>query len=180
MLDTLITSKTRVKLLLKFFLNQDSKSYLRGLEEELSENSNAIRLELNKLTSAGLLESKTEGRQKFYQANIHHPLFPELNSVVRKYLGIDQVIDRVLHELGNVELAFVTGDYAKGMDSGIIDLTIVGDINKNYLNHLVEKTEGLIKRKIRTLVLSNEEFHRLNGSLQTDKALVLWGKTREI
>ncbi|MBN8704520.1 MAG: ArsR family transcriptional regulator [Bacteroidetes bacterium] len=176
MLDTLITSKTRVKLLLKFFLNSETKAYLRGLEEELGENSNAIRLELNRLSKAGLLESATEGRQKFYHANKNHPLFPELHSVVRKYLGIDQVIESVLKNLGDIEFAFVTGDYAKGKDSGIIDLTLVGSVNKDYLNHLVEKTETLIKRKVRTLVLSVNEFDQLTGTLQMDKAIVVWKK----
>jgi len=176
MLDTLITSKTRVKLLLKFFLNAETRAYLRGLEDELGENSNALRLELNRLSKAGLLESSTEGRQKFYHANQNHPLFPELHSVVRKYLGIDQVIESVLKNLGNVEFAFVTGDYARGKDSGIIDLTLVGEVNREYLAHLVAKTEKLIKRKVRTLVLSNEEYSQLAGTLQMEKAIVVWKK----
>ena len=174
MLDSLITSKTRVKLLLKFFLNQGNKAYLRGLEEELGENSNAIRVELNRLTKAGLLESSNEGRQKFYQANSNHPLFPELNSVVKKYLGIDQLIESILNNLGKVELAFITGDYARGKDSGIIDLTLVGEIKKDYLNKLVEKTEALIKRKIRTFVLRSDEFEVLKEQLQIEKSLVIW------
>lgn len=180
MLDSLITSKTRVKLLLKFFLNQDNKSYLRGLEGELGENSNAIRIELNRLTKAGLLETSSEGRQKFYQANKKHPLFPELNSVVKKYLGIDQLIESILGNLGHVDLAFISGDYAKGKDSGIIDLTIVGVINKDYLNKLVEKTESLIKRKIRPLVLSMEEYQNLKDHLDAEKSLVIWAEGKQM
>ena len=180
MLDSLITSKTRVKLLLKFFLNQDNKSYLRGLEGELGENSNAIRIELNRLTKAGLLETSSEGRQKFYQANKKHPLFPELNSVVKKYLGIDQLIESILRNLGHVELAFISGDYAKGKDSGIIDLTIVGTINKDYLNKLVEKTEFLIKRKIRPLVLSMDEYLQLKDHLDAEKSLVIWAEGKQM
>lgn len=180
MLDSLITSKTRVKLLLKFFLNLDNKSYLRGLEGELGENSNAIRIELNRLTKAGLLETTSEGRQKFYQANKKHPLFPELNSVVKKYLGIDQLIESIIANLGHVELAFISGDYARGKDSGIIDLTIVGTINKDYLNKLVEKTESLIKRKIRPLVLSLEEYQHLKDHLDAEKSLVIWAEGKQM
>ena len=58
MLDSLITSKTRIKLLLKFFLNSSMKAYLRGLAEEFGESTNAIRLELNHLEEAGLLKSE--------------------------------------------------------------------------------------------------------------------------
>lgn len=179
MLDTLITSKTRVKLLLKFFLNMENKSYLRGLEEELGENSNAIRVELNRLTKAGLLEQSTEGRQKFYKANQNHPLFPELNSVVKKYLGIDKLIESILSNLGKVELAFISGDYAKGKDSGIIDLTIIGTINKDYMNKLVEKTESIISRKIRPLVLTVEEYDKLKERWTKEKSLVLWANGKE-
>jgi len=92
MLDSLITSKTRIKLLLKFFLNSETKAYLRGLAEELGESTNAVRVELNRLTKAGLLEICVDGRTKLYQANTKHTLFPELHSLVRKYLGIDQLV----------------------------------------------------------------------------------------
>ena len=69
MLDTLITSKTRIKLLLKFFLNSNSSSYLRGLESEFGESSNAIRLELNKFEKAGLLTTTTNGNKKMFKAD---------------------------------------------------------------------------------------------------------------
>ena len=175
MLDSLITSKTRIKLLLKFFLNSETKAYLRGLAEELGESTNAVRVELNRLTKAGLLQISSDGRTKLYRANTEHTLFPELNSLVRKYLGIDQVVDNVLVQLGTVELAFITGDYARGIDSGIIDLIIVGKIeNHEFLQHLVDKAEEVIKRKIRVLVLNKEELARLKEKLKVDKALVVW------
>jgi len=58
MIEALISSKTRIKLLLKFFLNSSNKSYLRGLESEFGDSTNGIRLELNKLEEAGLLTTK--------------------------------------------------------------------------------------------------------------------------
>ena len=63
MIESLISSKTRVKLLLKFFLNSKNSSYLRGLESEFGESTNAIRIELNKLEDAGLLSSNLEGNK---------------------------------------------------------------------------------------------------------------------
>ena len=54
MLDSLITSKTRVKLL-KFFMNPETRSYLRSLAEEFGESTNAVRVELNRLEKAGIL-----------------------------------------------------------------------------------------------------------------------------
>lgn len=175
-LNSLITSKTRVKLLLKFFLNQETQAYLRSLADEFGESTNAVRVELNRLTKAGLLETETDGRTKLYRANTAHSLFPDLHSLVKKYMGIDQVIERVLSQLGTVELAFITGDYAKGNDSGIIDVVMVGKINRDYLAQLIEKTELLIKRKIRPLVLTREELSEMREQLKLDKALVVWGE----
>jgi hypothetical protein len=149
---------------------------LRGLADEFGDSTNAIRVELNRLTNAGLLKSEDDGRTKQYIANKDHPLFPDIHSIIMKLTGIDQVIDIVLSKLGNVELAFVTGDYAKGVDSGIIDIVVVGEIDRQYFQKLIEKAEELIKRKIRSLILNNVEFEKLKSMLQVENAVVVWGK----
>ena len=80
MIETLISSKTRIKLLLKFFLNSKNTAYLRNLEEEFGESTNAIRLELNKFEKAGFIASVSEGNKKLFQVNKKHALF---NSICR-------------------------------------------------------------------------------------------------
>ncbi|MBK8611204.1 MAG: hypothetical protein IPL84_15000 [Chitinophagaceae bacterium] len=114
MIETLISSKTRVKLLLKFFLNSRTKAYLRSLETEFEESTNAIRLELNRFEKAGMLESDMEGNKKFFKANPKHPLFSNLQQIVRKYVGIDTIIENVINNLGQVEEVYVTGQFARG------------------------------------------------------------------
>lgn len=131
LLESLITSKTRVKLLLKFFMNTETRAYLRGLADEFGDSINAVTIELNRLTQAGILRTEPDGRTKLYMANKNHPLFPDLKNLIKKYTGIDQLIDQVLAKLGKVEFACIVGDYAKGIDSGIIDLVIVGDIDNS-------------------------------------------------
>ena len=64
MIEALISSKTRIKLLLKFFLNSSNRAYLRGLEEEFVESTKAIRLELNNLEKAGMLSIDVHGNKK--------------------------------------------------------------------------------------------------------------------
>ena len=68
MLDTIITSKTRIKLLMKFFLNPGTKAYLRELAAEFGESTNSVRIELNRLTDAKLLKSTNFGRKIIYSA----------------------------------------------------------------------------------------------------------------
>jgi len=131
-------------------------------------------VELNRLTEAGLLESKQKGRSINYRVNKKHTLFPDIQNIVKKYLGIDEIVESIIKELGNVEVALITGDYAQGIDSGLIDLVLVGDIDKPYLQQLVEKAEELIHRKIRTLVLDQEEFAKLRDKFEKEKTLLLW------
>ncbi|HAG16296.1 MAG TPA: transcriptional regulator [Bacteroidales bacterium] len=177
MLDALITSKTRIKLLVKFFLNSSSESYLRNLEEEFGESTNAIRVELNKFELAGLLNSRTAGNKKLFRANTHHPLFPEIHNLLLKHLGFDQIIEKVVNKLGDVKQVFLVGKFAKGIDTEIIDIIFMGDeINKNYLIDLVEKTEKLIKRKVRYLVFTPKEMRQYLAQKPSTDFLLLWEK----
>jgi DNA-binding FadR family transcriptional regulator len=106
LLTGLIASKTRIKLLMRFFFNPEARSYLRELAKEFNVSSNAVREELNQLKKTDLLISEKNGRQVFYKANTEHALFPELKSMVSKVMGIDQVIDSIITRLGNLERAY--------------------------------------------------------------------------
>lgn len=179
MLESLITSKTRLKLLLRFFLNPGTLGYLNELANEFNESSNAVRIELNRLSKANLIKSKNDGRTKVYQANKSHPLFNEIHNLIKKNIGIDQIVN-FINQLGDVKAAFITGDYAKGKDTGIIDLVIVGKINQNFLSGLISATEQAIKRKIRSLVLNESEYDNLKENLKLNKALVVWENKKGI
>ena len=175
MLDTLITSKTRLKLLLKFFLNSRSKSYLRQLESEFGESSNAIRLELNRFEKANLLTTSAKGNKKYYKANTRHPLFPDINNILMKYVGFDQIITKVIRKLGNLKSAYIVGDFAQGRDNHIIDLIFVcNGINREYLARLVGKVEKEITRKIRYVIFNEEEFKNYATNMSEEKVLLLW------
>lgn len=160
--------------MLKLFLNPDISAHLRGLATEFGESSNSIRVELNRLTDAGMLESQKQGRTIAYKANKNHMLFPEISSIVRKYTGLDQIVEGIVNQLGEVEMALITGDYARGYDSGLVDLVIVGQIDYDLLNSLVQKSECIINRKIRTLVLNMHEFDTLKGKMESDSYFIIW------
>ena len=177
LLSGLISSKTRVKILIRFFLNPQARSYLRELAKEFNVSTNAVREELNQLTQTQLLKAEKNGRNVFYSANAEHALFPELRSMVQKVMGIDRVIEGIVERLGNLEKAFLIADYAEGKDNGIIDILLVGTIDDYHLNDLTRKTERYIGRKIRYLVLDREEASALWPSLQKRPHILLWEKT---
>ena len=170
----LISSRTRIKLLIRLFFNPKTRSYLRELAKEFGVSTNSVREELNQLTHTNLLKSEKNGRQVFYMANEDHPLFPELKSMVSKVMGMDQVIDGIINRLGDLERAYLIDDYAEGKDTGIIDLLLVGDIDRYHLSDLSKKTERYIKRKIRSLVLSREEYQALLPDLNKRPRLLVW------
>jgi len=166
LLSGIIGSKTRIKLLVRLFFNPLTRSYLRELAKEFDVSTNAVREELNQLSGAHLLTHEKHGRQVLYKANENHPLFSELRSMVSKVIGIDQVIDGIVNRLGDLERAYLIGDYAEGKDTGIIDLVLVGDIDQYHLNDLSRKTERYIKRNIRSLVVSRDGYSELVPKLK--------------
>lgn len=174
MIGTLISSKTRIKLLLKFFLNSETTSYLRGLESEFGESSNSIRLELNRFEEAGMLTSSLQGNKKFFKANTGHPLYSEVHNILLKYIGFDKIIAGVVERLGDVQKVYVTGDFARGLDSQIIDLVFIGNIDKEYLVRLIGRTEPLINRKIRYITYATQEETIIDWSKLDFKPLLLW------
>ncbi len=170
----LISSKTRINLLVRFFFNPETRSYLRELSKEFNVSTNSVREELNQLRKTGILKSEKHGRQVFYSADETHPLFPELKSMVSKVMGIDQVIDGIINRLGDLEKAYLIDDYAEGKDTGIIDLLLVGDIDRYHLDDLSRKTERYIKRNIRSLVLTRDEFDALVPKLKKRPRVLIW------
>ena len=161
MLGELITSKTRLRLLIKFFVSQANRGYLNGLATEMGESTNAIRKELNHLHDAGYLQKEKSNNKIQYKANTKHPMFSVLQKVILKHLGLEDAVEIVLERMGDVQQIILIGDYAKGIDSGKIDMIIVGqDLNTSYVQNLEEKLENLISRKIAFFLSAN---HRLNA-----------------
>ena len=112
--------------MIKFFISQANKGYLNGLATEMGESTNSIRKELNHLYDAGYLKKVKQDNKVEYKVNIKHPLYETLRKVVLKHLGLEDLVEAVLDRMGNVEIIAVVGDYAKGIDSGNIEVFLVG------------------------------------------------------
>lgn len=176
MIETLISSKMRIKLLLKFFLNSNSRSYLRGLESEFGDSTNSICLELNRFEKAGMLKTCTEGNKKYFQANTNHPLFNDIHNILIKYIGFDTIIDTVTDRLGEIMDVYLVGQLSKGLDNPVIDLIFTGDIDENYLMLLIRKAETLIDRKIRYIIYRLDEIPTIDWNQFDPQPLLLWAK----
>ncbi len=153
MLGSLITSKTRLRMLIKFFVSAGNNGYLNGLANEFNESTNSIRKELNNLSSAGYLLKSKENNRIIYNANTSHPMFSVLQKIVRQHLGLEDIVETVIKKIGDVNQIALTGDYAKGIDSGNIEIIINGsDVNFEYLNNIKPKIKKRIGRDISFLL----------------------------
>ena len=153
MLNSLITSKTRLRMLIKFFVSAANNGYLNGLANEFNESTNSIRKELNNLSSAGYLLKSKENNRIIYNADIKHPLFKVLQKIVRQHLGLEEIVETVISRIGNLDLIALIGDYAKGIDSGFIQILIIGDkVNNEYLENLKPKIKDKISREVNFII----------------------------
>jgi len=136
-------------MMVKFFANEANSGYLNGLALEFGESTNAIRLELNNLSDAGYLIRWKSKNKIVYAANIKHPLFKLLQQIIRHHLGLEQIVSSVINKLGSVQEIHLIGDYAKGRDSGTIEIILIDqNINEDYLVILQNKLKKLINRTV--------------------------------
>jgi len=167
LLNKIITSKTRLRLLIKFFISQANKGYLNGLATEMGESTNSIRKELNHLHSAGYLNKIRKNNKVEYQVNSKHPLYKTLRKVVLKHLGLEDIVTTVLEKMGNINQILLVGDYAEGNDTGNIEIFLIGkNLDMNYINQLEPKIEKIIDRKV--------SFYLSSKFLSDQKHIILY------
>lgn len=153
MLGSLITSKTRLRMLIKFFVSAANNGYLNGLASEFNESTNSIRKELNNLSAAGYLLKSKENNRIIYNANTSHPMFNVLQKIVRQHLGLEQIVEAVIKRIGDVDQIALIGKYARGIDSGNIEIVINGSkVNDGYLQNIKPKIKKKIGRKVSFLL----------------------------
>ena len=170
MLGSLITSKTRLRMLVKFFVSAANNGYLNGLATEFNESTNSIRKELNNLSEAGYLSKSKENNRVIYNANTSHPMFDVLQKIVRQHLGLEQIVESVIKRIGDVDKIALTGEYAKGIDSGIVEIIINGtNVNNDYLERIKPKIKKKIGREVTFL---------LNKNLDSN-SIILFKKTKK-
>jgi hypothetical protein len=91
---------------------------------------------------------------------------------------MDRILDSIIERLGDLDQAILMDDYAAGKDSGLVDLLLVGSVDRANLDDLVRKTEKYIDRKIRTLVLDPREYAEMKPRLEGRPQLLIWDSSR--
>jgi len=124
------------------------------------------------LEEAGMLVSHTDGQKKVFQVSTEHPLYQDINNIVKKYLGLDKLVEQVVQGLGGLEKVYLAGDLAEGKFSENIELLFLGDLRTEYLEKVVGKAEELVNKKICYSVFNREE--EIDNCLAQRKNVLLW------
>jgi len=121
---------------------------------------------------AGLILAEQDGQRVLYRPNIQNPFYRELSGLVSKQMGFDQLLERVQDQVGELFAAYVVGDYAKGLDTGTIEVAIVGEVDSEYLERLTNRAEGELNRKVKIRVFKDEDSFKSQGYENVLKLIV--------
>jgi predicted nucleotidyltransferase len=164
---------TRRQVLALFFGRPMQAFYLRQIVRETGAGVGSVQRELRRLLSAGLVTRVKAGNQVHYTVNRGSPVFPELQSLITKTVGIGDVLLDSLSQLRKrkfIKVAFVYGSVAAGKHSAQsdVDLMIVGDIDLADLLPMLRGAQEHLGREINPTVYDAKEFRekaRMGGNL---------------
>src|SRR3972149_3960894 len=163
MLETLLGSRLRAKVLGWLFSHPDERYFVRQLTALVKEDSTNVSRELARLEKTGILVTTTEGKQKYYQANRQSPIFNELHGLILKTVGVADIIKKALEpRMADIKLAFIFGSVAKRAENRFsdIDLLVVGDITFGEVVDLISTAEGALNRELNPVVYKLAEFNK--------------------
>lgn len=160
MLQHLIISRVRVKILTLFLTNPGSMFHVREIVRQTQEEINAVRRELSHMEKFGILSKEPRANRLYYTFRKDYPLYYELLGLITKttYLGGDILKNRA--KLGKIKFAMIAGGYARGVarDKNKVDLLVVGTVVLPELAQLVRAEETRKGKEINYTVMTEEEF----------------------
>lgn len=160
MLEDIIISKVRIKLLTLFLTNPGKIFHVREITRRTDEEINAIRRELARMEKAGMVASEWRQNRRFYGFRKDYVLFAELCVLIVKSTGLGADIIKNRAKLGKIKYAFILGTFAKAGqgEPGDIDLLIAGNVVLPELTAIVKEEEVKRDKEINYSVMSEEEF----------------------
>lgn len=160
MLDKLITSSARVKVLKLLLLNEDQRYYQREIAELAGLPVRAVQREGAKLAEIGLLRRIEDGNRIYFQANPACSIFPELKRILLKTVALEFLLGESLSRDRQIEVAFIYGSYAANQESSTsdVDLFVIGSILSRELSTAVRPVQADIQREINYHLVTPGEF----------------------
>lgn len=158
LLDHLLGSRTRAKVLRLLLTNPEKSYFVREISRKIHEHMNSVRRELLFLTSVNLVLATGDGQKRFYHANASHQIFLELKALIFKAQVLEeQALLSAIQESGRIHLLVLTGFFV-GQENAQTDILIAGSVNRTRLEKLMKTFQEHFDREIHYTIMSREEF----------------------
>lgn len=160
MLKDIFVSEVRVNVLTVMLPFPDKPYHVRALVRAVGTEINAVRRELKRLTSLGLLKRRPSGNRIYYSVNTDHIYYSELLSLVAKEVGLGSKIIDVKKQLGDVKFAVISRAFIRGRDSSLldIDLFLVGSVKMDILEKVINEEQKNTGKEVHYTVMGEDEF----------------------
>ena len=153
-------SAIRRRILGLLYFNPESRYHLREIARLALTSAGTASRELRRLHNAGLLDRTLEGRQVYFQARRDSPIYEPVSQVVRRTIGVRDVLREQLAGLAGVKSAVIFGSYVSGMmrPESDIDLLVVGNPDRDELTDRLEAAQAQVGREINEVVMHPVEL----------------------
>jgi len=169
----------RRKVLALLLGRPEERWHLRNISRQTGLAIGTVRREVEGLVQAEIARKIKEGNRTYYQADTECPLFPELSGLIRKTVGLADVVGQALAPLeAKIDVAFIYGSQASGEATGRsdVDLLVVGDLDEMTLHNAIGKAEEELGRAVNYTLLSRNEFENRRKEKAGFLARVLAGQ----
>ncbi len=159
-LTDFMVSRVRSKLIKAFFSDPQEMYYVRQLTRMTNEEINAVRRELSRLQSCGMIKSERRGNRLYYYAKPSYIYYPEILSLVAKSTGLGRQLLKNRLKLGKIKFMMINGRFIRGLphQQDDVDLLVVGKVIMPQLSILIRTYEAKSKREVNYTVMSEEEL----------------------
>lgn len=172
----LFGSRSRIKLLEKLVIEDvvsrsDTGFFIRELCRDVDEQINAVRRELMNLESLGILKSYEQNKKKYYMMNRACPIYNELREIFLKAYDVMRPIKEFFKGRKTLDLVTISSailDFHNESTNNIVDIFIIGDLDRIEFNNFLEKT--FFGKKVKYAIMTLEDF---TNRLEYDDKLVL-------
>lgn len=159
-LQEFMISRTRVAMMELFFTQPEEMFYVREITRHTKEEINAVRRELERMVSYGLLKSEPRGNRLYYTLNTKYVFYQELAQMVVKSTGLAKKIRKAKAKLGELQFVMFSGKFVRGLRprQDELDILVIGDVVLSELQLLIKEQEQSLGRELNYAVFSQEEF----------------------
>ncbi len=160
MLQHIIPSKTRRKILEFFFHHPGETYYLRKIVREIDEEVNAVKRELDILSEEKLLLKERRLNKIFYSLNKNYTFYDEFTRIFMKTRPVSLVIYKDLPKLGKLRYIAVSCKFPKNLlikDDEIYFL-FVGVVVVAEVEAIMKDAEKMFGKPINYTAMTEDEF----------------------